>query len=258
MNETRGEAGASRPARITNFLPIAVIAGALLFAWASGWLDYLSLSNAIMHREALVAQVAANRGLALTFYFLAYAGLVALSFPGASLLTVMAGFLFGGIVAGLVTVFAATAGAVLIFVLARSSFGDFLQRRAGPFVARMIDGFNRDAFNYLLFLRLTPVFPFWAVNIVPALLNMRLTPYAAATFLGIIPGTFAYAFVGAGLDSLVAAQEAANPGCAAAGTCAIDPAALVTPQILAAMVALAVLAILPVIIRRWRGAQRRG
>jgi uncharacterized membrane protein YdjX (TVP38/TMEM64 family) len=82
---------------------------------------------------------------------------------------------------------------------------------------------------------------------------MKLLPYAAATFLGIIPGTFAYAYIGAGLDSVIAAQEAANPGCAAAGTCEINPGSLVTTDVIVAMVALGLISLLPVVIKKIRG-----
>ena len=244
------------PGSAGKFLPALVVAGLLALAWWLGWFDFVSLSSLISHREALAGEVAANYPLALAVYFLVYALLVAVSFPGASLLTILGGFLFGGLVGGAVTVLAATFGAAIIFIIARSSFGDLFQRRAGPFVARMIDGFHRDAFHYLLFLRLVPIFPFWVVNIVPGLVNMRLAPYVAATLMGIIPGTFAYAFIGAGLDSVIAAQEAANPDCAAAGNCRIDPSALVTNQLLIAMAALAVAALLPVIIKKWKGARK--
>ena len=247
-----GHAAAPKPLR--RFLPAIAVVCLLLVAWLLGWFDFVSLSSLIKHRGALAEQVAANHLLAFVVYFLLYAILVAVSFPGASLLTILGGFLFGGLIGGTLTVLAATCGAAIIFLIARSSFGELFRQRAGPFVARMIDGFNRDAFNYLLFLRLVPLFPFWVVNIVPGLVNMRLAPYVAATFLGIIPGTFAYAFIGAGLDSVIAAQEAANPGCAAAGNCRIDPSALVTYQLLIAMAALAVVALLPVIIKKLKGA----
>lgn len=239
-------------------VPVALVFLALFVAWRAGWLDLVSLSSLIRHRAMLASYVEAHPALSYLACFATYAVLVAVSFPGASLLTIISGFLFGGILGGSVSVLAATTGAVAIFLIARSSFGDLFQRRAGPFLSRMVDGFNRDAFNYLLFLRLTPVFPFWVVNIVPGLLNMKLVPYALATALGIIPATYAYAYVGAGLDSLIAAQERANPGCAQAGNCEIDPAALVTPQILFAMVALAVLSLLPVIIRRLRATKPGG
>ena len=252
-SENSALAGAKR-SRMLRYLAPAAIVVLLAFAWSMGWFEYVSLSSLIMHREMLVDYVSQHFLLSIAIYFLLYAGLVAISFPGASLLTVAAGFLFGGLQGAFITVFAATAGAVAIFLVARSSFGDFLADKAGPFVEKMVDGFNKDAFNYLLSIRLTPLFPFWVVNIVPALLNMNLLPYAVATFLGIIPGTLAYSYVGAGLGSVIAAQERADPGCAAAGTCSIDLSSLVTPQIIFAMVALAFISILPVIVKKLRGS----
>ncbi|MEZ5871542.1 MAG: TVP38/TMEM64 family protein [Nitratireductor sp.] len=239
----------SWPRRI---LPVLAIVASFAFAWIAGLFDYVSLSSLLIHRAGLADFVSAHQFASLALYMMLYAALVAISFPGASLLTIASGFLFGGLVGGAATVIGATAGAALIFLVARSSFGDFLSARAGPFVTRMLDGFNKDAFNYLLSLRLTPVFPFWVVNIVPALLNMRFVPYILATFLGIIPGTLAYSFIGAGLDSVIMAQEEANPGCAAAGTCHIDPSALVTRQIIVAMVAMAAISILPVLYKKFR------
>ena len=260
MQQATGDRGAMTrfATRFGRFLPVLLVLVLLVFAWSMGWFDYVSLSSLIAKRQMLAEHVAENLFLALLVYFLVYAGLVAVSFPGATLLTISGGFLFGGVVCGLVTVVAATAGATIIFVIARSSFGDILEKRAGPFVSRMIEGFRKDAFNYLLFLRLAPVFPFWVVNIVPGLVNMSLASFVAATFLGIIPGTFAYAFIGAGLDSVIAAQERADPGCAAARTCKIDPSALVTTQLLVAMAALAVVSVLPVILRKWRAARNAG
>ena len=249
----KGEAGikeAKGPVR--RFLPIVLLVLFLGFAWFKGWHEYFSLSHLISHREWLGHQVEAHWLLAGLSFIAIYAFLVAISFPGASYLTITAGLLFGGVVGSMLSVVAATIGSVAIFLIARSSFGDFLEARAGPFVSRMVDGFKRDSFQYLLTIRLTPVFPFWAVNIVPALLNMRLIPYTAATFLGIIPGTFAYAYIGSGLDSIIAAQQEANPGCVEAGTCSIDPKALITTEIVIAMLALAVISILPLVIRKLR------
>jgi uncharacterized membrane protein YdjX (TVP38/TMEM64 family) len=164
----------------------------------------------------------------------------------------MGGFLFGWVMGGSLTAVAATAGAAVIFLAARTSIGSALRERAGPLVNRMARGFREDAFNYLLFLRLAPVFPFWLVNIAPALFDMRLRPYVVATFVGILPGTYAYAFIGSGLDSVVAAQEAADPGCAAAGTCTVEVSALVTRELVLSFVALAVAALIPVLVRKLR------
>lgn len=235
---------------LRRFAPIVALLCLLALAWGMGWFEHVSLSSLVRHREALLDLVAAHVALSFGVYVLAYAALVAVSFPGASLLTLASGLLFGGLAGGAASVCAATLGAAAIFLAARSSFGQLLQQRAGGFVGRLAEGFRRDSFSYLLFLRLTPLFPFWVVNIVPALLNMRLAPYLAATFLGIIPGTFAYAFVGAGLGSVVAAQELAQPGCGTAGTCSIEVSALITPQLLIAFTALGVAALVPVALRR--------
>lgn len=257
MNETSQKEPAANEIypQAKRFLPALLVIMFLVISWFAGWFEYFSLSNLIMNREDLANFASDNMFVAMASYLLLYAALVAISFPGASLLTIGAGFVFGGFAAGILTVFGATAGAVIIFLIARSSFGDFLVRKAGPFVSKMVDGFNRDAFNYLLMIRLTPLFPFWVVNIVPALVNVRLLPYTIATFLGIIPGTFAYSFVGAGLGSVIEAQEAANPGCANAGTCEIDPSSLITPQILWAMLGLAAISVLPVLIRKFWSAK---
>ena len=232
---------------------LGVIIALLVAGYLAGLHEYFSLSNLIKHREAMVIFVSENIVLAALAYMALYVLVVAVSFPGASALTITSGLVFGGILGGILTVVGATLGAAIIFLIARSSLGDVLEKKAGPFIQKMITGFQKDQFQYLLTLRLTPIFPFWVVNIVPALLKMRLFPYVAATFLGIIPGTIAFAYIGAGLDSVIAAQEAANPGCADAGTCSIEIGALVTKELLIALACLAVLSALPFIIKKIRG-----
>lgn len=232
---------------------LGVILALLVAGYLAGFHEYFSLSNLIKHREAMVSFVSENIYLAALAYVALYVAVVAVSFPGATALTVTSGLIFGGIFGGTLTVIGATLGAVVIFLIARSSLGDVLEKKAGPFIQKMIAGFQKDQFQYLLTLRLTPIFPFWVVNIVPALLKMRLMPYALATLLGIIPGTYAFAYIGAGLDSVIAAQEEANPGCADAGTCSIEIGALVTTELLIALAGLAALSALPFIIKKIRG-----
>ncbi len=243
--------------RHRKWLPVGIVAGILALAWFMGWLDYFSLSSLIMHRETLGGFVENNLIVSLLAYIAIYAGLVAISFPGASLLTIAAGFLFGGLTGGIATIFGATIGATIIFEIARTSFGEAMQKRTGKFVEKMRKGFQEDSFLYLLTLRLTPVFPFWVINIVPALLNMKLVPFALATFVGIIPGTMAYSFIGSGLDSVIMAQEEANPGCAAQGTCQIDPSSLITTDVIIAMAGLGLISILPVLVKKLRAGMRR-
>ncbi|WP_055657522.1 TVP38/TMEM64 family protein [Roseibium aggregatum] len=238
--------------RLRKWLPLAVLAGLMVLGFALSLHKQLTLSNLIMQRQDLAGYVEQNLVLAILAYVAIYTVAVALSFPGASLLTIAGGFLFGWVIGGVATVLGATIGACAVFLVARSSFGEVLTNRAGPFLARLAEGFRKDAFHYLLFLRLTPVFPFWLVNIAPAIFKMPLPSYTLATFVGIIPGTFAFTFIGSGLDSVIAAQEAANPGCAASGTCQIDVAALVTPQLLAAFFALGIASLIPVILKKVR------
>jgi uncharacterized membrane protein YdjX (TVP38/TMEM64 family) len=157
-------------------------------------------------------------------------------------------------------VVAATLGAVIIFLAARTSLGDTLAARAGPWMSRFREGFQRDAFNYMLFLRLVPVFPFWLVNIAPAVAGVPLGTYALTTLIGIIPGTFAFAVLGSGLDSIIEAQKAMHEACIAekgAQNCtfSLDAGALITPELLAAFAALGFVALIPVIVKKLRAAK---
>ena len=162
---------------------------------------------------------------------LVYAAVVALSVPGAAIMTLAGGFLFGIVLGASLTVIGATLGATLLFLIARSAAGDFLRQRAGPFLARMSDGFSKDAFNYLLFLRLVPAFPFWAVNLAPALLGMRLAPFVIATALGIIPGTVVYTAFGASLGHVFDAGGQ------------VDLKTVFSPTLIAALIGLGLLAL---------------
>ncbi|GHB45392.1 TVP38/TMEM64 family protein [Pseudovibrio japonicus] len=233
---------------------LIVILAVSAYGASQGWHKEVTLSNLIKNRQMLADFLAAYPLLTPFIYLVVYTLAVALSFPGASLMTITGGFLFGWLFGGLLTVVAATIGASVLFVAAKTSVGATLKERAGPFLDKMSAGFRENAFSYLLFLRLTPVFPFWLVNIAPALFRVPLVTYFVATFIGIIPGTFAYAFIGAGLDSVIAAQEMANPGCSAAGTCEVDISALITPELLWAFAALGLVALIPPIIKRFRDA----
>ncbi|WP_108819428.1 TVP38/TMEM64 family protein [Pseudovibrio sp. Alg231-02] len=230
-----------------------VILAVSAYGISQGWHQQITISNLIKNQQLLSGYLAEYPILTPLIYFVVYTIAVALSFPGASLLTIAGGFLFGWFFGGLLTVLAATIGASLLFIAAKTSVGATLKARAGPFLDKMSEGFRKNAFSYLLFLRLTPVFPFWLVNIAPALFHVPLSTYLIATFVGIIPGTFAYAFVGAGLDSVILAQEQANPGCSAAGTCEVEISALITPELIWAFAALGLVALIPPIVQRFRG-----
>lgn len=245
-------------------LPLVVLLAAMVVVWMTGLHRYLSLQALVENRAGLEAFIADNIVLALAAYVLIYVTTVALSLPGASFLTIAGGLLFGWLIGGTVTVLAATAGATLIFLIARTSLGSFLRSKAGPFLDRLAKGFEEDAFNYLLFLRLVPAFPFWLVNLAPAFLGVPLGTFIVATLVGIIPGTFAFSVVGSGLGSVVDAQETAYRDCLEGDptgeSCSVslDPGSLVTPGLLAAFAALGVVALIPVVVKKLRGRRQVG
>jgi uncharacterized membrane protein YdjX (TVP38/TMEM64 family) len=246
---------------VGRLLPLAALAIVTVTIIAMGWHRELSLENLVRHRATIDAFIATHAAAAIGAFVLLYVAVVALSIPGAAILTIASGIVFGTVVGALAVIVGATIGATIIFLIARSALGDLLVRRAGPLAEKLAEGFRADAFNYLLFLRLVPLFPFFLVNLVPALLGVRLATFVTATAIGIIPGTFAFAFFGAGLNSVIAAQEAAFKACLAAGRgdCRLDfdLKAVATPHLLAAVVVLGVIALVPVIVKRWRTARAK-
>jgi uncharacterized membrane protein YdjX (TVP38/TMEM64 family) len=241
---------------LRRFAPLAVIAAVTILVLAMGWHRELSLENLVHHRAALDAFVAGHGLAALATFVAIYVAVVALSIPGAGLLSVASGVLFGILLGGLASIVAATVGAIAIFLVARTAFGEHLVRRAGPLAARLTEGFRQDAFSYLLFLRLVPAFPFFIINLVAALAGVRLAPFVAATAVGIVPAAFVLASVGAGLDSVIAAQETAYRACLQSGgtNCRLDfdLKAAFTPRLIAALGALGVLALVPIAVKRFR------
>jgi len=237
----RGDADTKPKSAWRRFLPIMIIAGGLAAGYAAGLQEYLSLAVLAEKRTQLVDFVAANFVFSLAGYFVTYVLAVAFSFPAASVLTIFGGFLFGWLVGGTVTAVAATLGATTVFLAAKTAFGDVLRKKAGPFADRMASGFEKDALSYLFVLRLAPVFPFFIVNIVPAFFKVPLRSYLIATFFGILPGTFAYSWLGEGVDSVIVSAAAAGRE--------ISVGDLVTPQITAAFAALAFVAAIPPVVR---------
>jgi uncharacterized membrane protein YdjX (TVP38/TMEM64 family) len=251
----------ARPRSRRRFVPLVVVALVSLAIVAMGWHREVSLESLARHHAWLQDQIRAHEARALAAYVGLYVAAVALSLPVGAYCSVIGGILFGTVRGGAGAVVGATLGAICVFLIARSAFGEQLVRRAGATAQRIAKGFRADAFSYLLFLRLVPVFPFWLVNLVAALAGVRLIHFAAATALGIVPATFAFAFVGSGLESAIVAQERAYHACLAAGRSdcrfAFHADAMLTPRLMAALAALAVLALVPVIVKRW-GARHSG
>jgi uncharacterized membrane protein YdjX (TVP38/TMEM64 family) len=247
-------------ARGRHWLLLAVLVAIPCVVIAMGWHEILTLKMVGLNYEALRLSIASNLTAALVLYVTIYVGVVALSLPGATVLTLAGGLLFGWKIATPVTVVAATAGATIVFLVARSSLGTVVASRVGPWLARLRKGFSENALSYLLFLRLVPAFPFVVVNLAAAVLGVPLRTYVLGTFLGIIPGTTAIAVVGAGLGSVIKAQNRSYHACLAtmpanpdvACPYRIDTSVLVTKELILALVLLGIVALIPVALKMWR------
>ncbi len=238
------EASPPRVASARRLLPLLLLAAASILFLLFGGRHYLTFAALAENREWLHALVARSSTLAAMYFIVGYAGLTALSVPGGAILTIAAGFLFG-IWEGLVcAVTGATIGAAAIFLAARAGLGG-LAERAGPHACRLKAGFGANALNYLLVLRLIPIFPFWLVNLVAALAGMRFGTYVLGTFVGIIPGSLVYVSFGNGMGDLVAASRAP------------DLSILSQPSVLLPIIGLAVLPLMPVLHKRWRAQHHR-
>jgi len=251
------DAGCSRRKAWRRLAPLAVLVLAVAVALVMGWHRPVSVENVVALRDRFHTLLAEHRIAALAAYITAYALLAALSLPGCPIVTAMGGLMFGSLIGGAAAVVGASIGATLLFLIARSAVGGMLSERATPWLVKLRKGFAEDALSYLLFLRLVPAFPFWFVNIAPAVLGVPLRTYVIATFFGIMPATFAFASAGAGLDSVIMAAKAEYARCVAqagADACrlSIHASSLVTGQLMLALLLLGVVALIPVILRRWR------
>lgn len=223
--------------------PLAVLlaTGALFVAF--GGYRYLSYRALAAHHEWLCALVKQAGPTAAAAFIVSYAGVVALSIPGAAVMTIVGGFLFGAYLGSVYAAVAGTLGATAVFLAARAGLAGLLTR-GGPQLRRIEAGFRKNAFNYLLVVRLVPLFPFWLVNLVAGATGMRLSTYFLGTMIGIIPGTFIYASLGSGLGSVF--DEGRSP----------DFGVIYRPNVLLPIIGLALLALCPVVYKRWRGRGR--
>ncbi len=234
-----GEAAGRKPT-LKRLLPLAALLAAVVLLAVFGPDNQTILAALRSHRETLLALVANYVVIADVAFMVIYALAIAFSIPGGAMMTLVGGFLFGPLRATIYVVFAATVGATALFLIARTAVGDHLRSRAGPWMAKMENGFQNNAMSYLVVLRLVPLFPFFVVNLVPAFLGVRLRTYVIGTFFGIIPGTFVFALAGGGLGmALDAGTE-------------FDMAMVMSPEIIAALGGLAVLALVPVAYKLWQ------
>ncbi len=218
---------------------LAIVFALCAAAWKTGAVQALYWPSLVAHRADWAAAVARHPLIAPFAFIGLYAFAVAMSLPVGLWLSLLGGLLFGIWMGGVLTVLGASIGAIGLFLLARGLLAPFFEAKFGRQISKLRPGLERDGFGYLLALRLMPVFPFWLVNLAPALLGMRLMPYITATVIGMIPTSFVLSAVGSGLAATLA--TGAPP----------SPAMLLKPEILLPLLALAALAILPAVWRQW-------
>lgn len=197
--------------------------------------NYLSLDGLKSNRDLLLAFTEANYTGAVAIFVVAYCTVVGLSLPGGAIMTLAGGFLFGSMLGTLYVNVGATVGATLAFLVARYLLRDWVEQKFGSRLGPIQEGFAKNAFSYLMTLRLIPLFPFFLVNMVSGLTRVRIGTYMAATSLGIIPGSFVFAYAGRQLGTINSLKEIASP------------------NVLMAFTLLGLLALVPIFYRKFAG-----
>src|SRR5215831_6519889 len=200
--------------------------------------QYLSIEALKTNRDSLLAFTELHYAVATVVFVVGYAVVTGASLPGAAILTLAGGFLFGSVLGTIYVNVGATTGATLAFLAARYLLRDWVERRFGHRLGAIQDGFRANAFSYLMTLRLIPLFPFFLVNLVSGLSRVNVSTYIGATSLGIIPGSFVYANAGRQLGTIDSLSEIASP------------------RVLVAFLLLGLLAMVPVVYRKLKAEGR--
>jgi uncharacterized membrane protein YdjX (TVP38/TMEM64 family) len=230
-------------ALLKRFGPIVLVLVLIGLALVTGVTEHLTLSELKLRRDELQALVQDYPLLSLGVYILVYVAVVSLSLPGALIMTLSGGFLFGPWIGGLAAATGASLGAAVIFLICRTAVGDALRGKAGSTISRIEEGVRRDAFSYLLTLRLIPVMPFWLVNLAAGFVAIPLRTFLIATVLGILPGSLVYAGLGSGLGHVFASGQEPNLR------------VIFEPQVLLPLIGLSLLSLLPIVLRRFRKSE---
>ncbi len=225
---------------ILRLVPVLIILTCLLLALHFNVYHYLNFENLKQHHLELEALTQKHFFWFSLFFIVIYTTSVAISLPGAALFTMAGGFLFGIVIGLIYAVISATLGSIIIFLAIRFAFAEVFAKKTYKWTENMKNNFEKNAFHYLIFIRLVPVIPLWLSNIVPALLNMRFVTYLMGTFIGIIPGTFIYILLGNSLNDLF--EKDRTP----------DFSIVFEPQFFIPLLLLGLLALLPVVVKRFR------
>lgn len=244
MSNTGAEEQDKKKNPALKYGPIAIIVIGFILFFALGGHKYVSLDTLKEQKDTFKAFVQDNYVLAALGFIAAYAALTAISFPGAWVLSLLGGFLFGTLFGGAYIVIGATIGAGAIFLAVRYAFRDFFKEKlGGKMLSKFEKGLKENELSYLFILRLIPVFPFFVVNIAPAFFDVKFRNYLVTTFFGIMPGSFVYASVGAGIGAAFDAGEEA-------GLSGI----MTQPKVLLPILGLIALSLIPIIYKKIKGS----
>ena len=235
MNDQSGRPGLS----FKRLLPLLVIILVALIVFIA-FRDNLSFEALSQNRQLLLDFRDTNFLVTSLVFILVYVVIVAFSLPGATVATLTGGFLFGLFPGVVYNVVAATIGASAIFAAAKMGLGDYLSGKvdsASGRVQKLREGLRENEISVLFLLRLVPAVPFFVANLLPALVGVGFRNFAITTFLGIIPGTLVYTWVGVGLGEVLEAGGVPDFGI------------IWQWNILGPILALCALAALPIVIR---------
>ena len=225
--------------KIYRFLPLLIIIVLVLLALRLGVTHYLNFATLKNYHTEIDMYIQNNYLLTLTLFALCYILLVVTSIPGATFFTLLGGVFFGSIVGTVTVVLSATIGATLLVLAIKLAFGEAVAKRIGAKVQFMEGNFKQNAFFYLLSMRFLPIVPFFLLNLACGIFNINLRTFFFATLLGIIPGSFVYVNIGSNLSAAIRASQDN-----------FSVSSFITPNIIIAFCLLAVLSILPVIIKK--------
>jgi uncharacterized membrane protein YdjX (TVP38/TMEM64 family) len=229
---------AKQSQHLLRWLPLIILATGLFLFFYFRLFDYLTFTELAKQRLTLAQWTDQHYMLTVLGFMAVYILAVAFSFPGATILTLAGGFLFGVTLGTVYVVVAATTGAAIIFIAVKTSLGKMFAKKSTKWLKKLEQGFADDAFNYLLVLRFVPIFPFWVINIAAGLLGVRLRTFVLATFMGIIPGSLVYVAVGSGLDAIF--EHGKTP----------DLSIIFQPSIILPLLGLSLLSLVPVIYKK--------
>jgi uncharacterized membrane protein YdjX (TVP38/TMEM64 family) len=207
------EMPAGEPVGRVNVWKIAI---ALVIAGVICTFFYFDIGNYLLdalkeNREKLLAFTDANFVSAVIMFIITYIVVTGLSFPGGAVLTVAGGFLFGSVMATLFVNIGATTGATLAFLSSRYLLRDWVESKFGRFLGPIQEGISKNAFSFIMSARLIPAIPFFVLNLLSGLTRVGIGTYIAGTALGIIPGSFVYAYAGRQLGTINSLKEIASP-----------------------------------------------